>query len=378
MKKILFVVDENKIGGVSIVLEDILNNISINNYDITLLILHNNGDRFKNIPKSVKIIYGGSIFDKIDMPLIEAYKSKKLKIITSKLFLLFLMKTKLIKLAIKKERKKLLKETYDIEIAFKYGFTTIFTYYGNTPTKINWVHTDCKMFDPAINYRKYFKKILSKFTYNVLLSSNIEKNFNEIYKCHNTIIINNIVDENRIKKQINNDIKYLNDSKFRLLTVGRLTRAKGYDNLIDALNNLKHLNIELDIIGSGELEEHLKEKALNYKLNNIKFFGKKDAPFENANKYDLFILSSIYEAYPGVIIESFISGIPVLSTDIAASSEMIDSRYGIVCKSTTNDLVNYIKKIYNKEIDISILKNNLKEYKYNNKEIIKKIENILK
>ena len=62
MKKILFVVDERKLGGVSIVLENILKNVDRNNLKINVLVLHNNGDRLNDLPEGVNVIYGNSYF----------------------------------------------------------------------------------------------------------------------------------------------------------------------------------------------------------------------------------------------------------------------------------------------------------------------------
>ena len=57
-KNILFVVDERKMGGVSVLFEDMMTLLDITNYNIDLLILHNNGDSLQNLPKSINVIYG--------------------------------------------------------------------------------------------------------------------------------------------------------------------------------------------------------------------------------------------------------------------------------------------------------------------------------
>ena len=106
-KNILFVVDEKRMGGVSVLLEDILNNINIKKYNIDIAILHNAGDYLNNLPKSINIIYGTSFFNTVDLTLKQAINSKSIKIIYSKLRLILLMKTKLIKNRIIKERKKM-------------------------------------------------------------------------------------------------------------------------------------------------------------------------------------------------------------------------------------------------------------------------------
>lgn len=52
------------------------------------------------------------------------------------------MKTGLIHHFIKKERKKIIKKQYDVEVAFKEGFCTIFVTDGDSKKKINWIHVD--------------------------------------------------------------------------------------------------------------------------------------------------------------------------------------------------------------------------------------------
>ena len=66
MKNILLVVDERKMGGVSILLEDLINNMDLKDKAIDILVLHNNGDRLENIKDKVNIIYGTKYFDAID------------------------------------------------------------------------------------------------------------------------------------------------------------------------------------------------------------------------------------------------------------------------------------------------------------------------
>ena len=56
MKKVLFVVDERRMGGVSVVLQDILKFINIKKYEIDIMVLHNHGDYFENLDKSINLI----------------------------------------------------------------------------------------------------------------------------------------------------------------------------------------------------------------------------------------------------------------------------------------------------------------------------------
>ena len=104
MKKqnVLFVVDERRMGGVSILLEDILNMINISKYNIDILVLHNNGEMLNNLPKEVNLIYGTPYFSSIDYSIKEVIKTRNLKTIYYKLKVIFDMKTGNIKNVIKK------------------------------------------------------------------------------------------------------------------------------------------------------------------------------------------------------------------------------------------------------------------------------------
>ena len=63
MKNVLFVVDEKKMGGVSVLLEDILKNINTKKYNIDIMVLHNSGNYLNDLPKEINIIYGTPFFD---------------------------------------------------------------------------------------------------------------------------------------------------------------------------------------------------------------------------------------------------------------------------------------------------------------------------
>ena len=75
MKKILFVVDERKMGGVSILLEDMLKMLNLKNKQVDILVLHDNGDRLSDLPNNVKVMYGTSYFEPVDLPIKEVIKS---------------------------------------------------------------------------------------------------------------------------------------------------------------------------------------------------------------------------------------------------------------------------------------------------------------
>lgn len=384
-RNILFVVDEKRMGGVSVLFETIISLMDISNYNIDLLVLHNNGEMFKNLPSSINIIYGSSYFEAIDYTMKEIIKKKSIKLLLKKIKVVLDMKTGHIENVIKKERKKILTKKYDVEIAFKDGFTALFTAFGDSKRKIHWLHYEYKKTNPNGKYDKLFKRILPTFDKIVAVSDNVKKCFNDIYHLDDkVIVIYNVVNGEKIielSKEESNVL--LNSNELNLVSVGRLHEMKGYDRLIDTIYKLKSDgifdNVKLRIYGDGPLFETLNQKISDLKLtNDIFLMGSVMNPYKYIKNSDLFILSSIYEPFGLVIVESLTLGVPVLATLNSATDKLISNDYnGLIVENSLDGLYSGLKKIIeNKEI-LKKYKNNLTDYFYDNNEQLNKIKQIL-
>jgi len=382
-KDILFVVDEKRMGGVSVLLEDILNTIDIKNYNIDILVLHNNGEMLNNLPKEVNIIYGTKYFSAIDYTLKEVIKMKKLSTLYYKLKVIFDMKTGNIKNSIIKERKKILTKQYDLEIAFKDGFTALFTIFGNSKRKIHWLHYEYKKTNPNAKYDKLFKKILPQFDQIIAVSEGVNDIFNEIYHLENkTKVINNLIDTSKIikKSKEKSEVK-LNNQEINFVSVGRLHEQKGYSLLINAINDLSKNNIlpdnfRLRLYGDGPQKQELEELINKYNLQEKVFLmGKVLNPYKYLKGNDLFILPSKYEAYGLVIIEAMTLGIPVLATKNHATDKLIKhKKNGYITENSQNGIYQGLKYILENKEELKLYKQNLKNYQYDNSKIIKELE----
>tara|TARA_B100002052_G_C15884457_1_gene600908 strand:+ start:3995 stop:5104 length:1110 start_codon:yes stop_codon:yes gene_type:complete len=127
-------------------------------------------------------------------------------------------------------------------------------------------------------------------------------------------------------------IKKKNKSKiFSILSVGRITKQKNFDLLINSVSNLskKYKNIELTIIGNGNLFKSTRSKI--YKQKNIRLIKWK----KNLKPYflnsDLFVLSSYYEGLPNVLIDAVNYEVPCLATDVSGVRDiLIEGRGGLI------------------------------------------------
>ena len=382
MKNILFVVDERKMGGVSIVLRDILRFINIDKYNIDVMVLHNNGDYLNDLNPKINMIYGTPFFESVDYTLKEVLESKNTKLIFKKLYLVFLLKTKLIGKKIVKERKKCLTKKYDVEIAFKDGITAAFTGYGDSLKKYHWLHTDYSKYDAASNYQSLFKEIYLKFDKIIAISNSVLREFLKKYQASNTEVIYNLIDEEKIKKDsLKENINY-NKKELNLISVGRFHPMKGYARLIHVLHKLDNdgylKDVKVRLVGSGPDENNLKELVKNYNLEDkVLLLGPKKNPYPYVKNSDCFLMTSLFEPFGLVILEALVLKVPVLAVEVLSIHEIMDEKYGIIVENSEEGLYNGILGIIKNKNSLKKYRDNLEHFSYNINDIIKKIENLL-
>jgi glycosyltransferase involved in cell wall biosynthesis len=134
------------------------------------------------------------------------------------------------------------------------------------------------------------------------------------------------------------------EKEFDLLFIGRLNPQKNLFALLDALGGL---NLKTVIIGSGPMENELKEKArslgldINWKGNvpNTELPG-------YLNRSKIFILPSHYEGHPKTLIEAMAAGAPVIGSNVPGIREVItNGENGWLCEPNAEDIRSAIKSI---------------------------------
>lgn len=101
-----------------------------------------------------------------------------------------------------------------------------------------------------------------------------------------------------------------------LISAGRLTKQKGFDYLLKAFAVVKEqTNARLVILGEGEDEIVLKELSMKLGLDkDVDFLGFQKNPYKYMKRSALYVLSSLYEGHPMVLLEAMACGLPVVST----------------------------------------------------------------
>ncbi|MFX1256316.1 MAG: glycosyltransferase [Promethearchaeota archaeon] len=164
-----------------------------------------------------------------------------------------------------------------------------------------------------------------------------------------------------------------------VLFVGLINERKGVDIFIKTAYKLKNQNIIFFIVGDGPKRKDYEKLVEKYGLKDkVIFTGFRKDIHNFYNEADLFFLPSRGEGLAGVIMESFVHEVPVVSSDIAGTRDLIkNNENGFLCKS--ENISCFSKKIEILLKDKSLRKKfidkskEIIETRYNWKVIIEKI-----
>lgn len=139
------------------------------------------------------------------------------------------------------------------------------------------------------------------------------------------------------------------DSKLRMISVGTISKRKGFDLLVEAVKRLPaNLQgaIQIDLVGDGPLVENLKSECNRHSISCFRFLGtRKDVDALLASA-DVFLLVSREEGMPIAVLEAFRMSKPVLLTDVGGMVEMVmDGVNGFLCTPTVESVKQSLEQL---------------------------------
>jgi len=237
-----------------------------------------------------------------------------------------------------------------------------------------------------------FKKIISKIVFNsadavIALTDNMKNEIQKNYE-KNIIILPNGVDFKKFlnfSKQTIRDKFKINPGEKIIVFVGSLRPVKGVEYLIEAFNIIKNKApaTKLFLVGDGEkkqsLEDLVRKNNLEKQVNFIGQVQNDDIP-EYMAIADIFVLPSLSEGFPGVILESMASGLSVVATKVGGLPELIkDGENGFLVEPKNPEQISekVLLLLEDDKLREKISNNNKEKVKrYSWENVIDKIEKI--
>lgn len=341
MKRILFVITSLGGGGAEKVLVTLVNQLCNKNYNINLLIIYGDG------------VYEKAVDNRVNLKIVFKHKSSSSKFIGK----LYLLRSKILGLISGKWLHKLwVKEHFDYEIAYVEGIATkIVSGNSDNSKKLAWVHCNQeKLTYSTASYRSLNEEIKAYKVFDEVycVSDDIKLAFERKYG-RNAKVIRNAIDSKNILELSSRESLSANEhtDSFRIVTVGRLAPIKGFDRLLRVIKKciIAGMDIQLEIIGTGELEEELKELTKTLDIEEYVIWrGFTTNPYKYMVTADLYVCSSLSEGYSTSVIESLILGIPVLTTDCPGMREIFGAYgCGLIVENSEDGLFLGLSKIIN-------------------------------
>jgi glycosyltransferase involved in cell wall biosynthesis len=145
----------------------------------------------------------------------------------------------------------------------------------------------------------------------------------------------------------------------RIGTISRLSDQKDIPTMLLAFKDFRinHPTATLSILGSGPLENHLKELVRREDLEPwVIFNGRSSKVYEFLYDLDVFILTSKYEGFGMVLLEAMDAGVPIIASNNSAIPEVLGKGFSGLCKSgDPGDFATKLEAVCDSKFRLTIL-----------------------
>lgn len=156
-------------------------------------------------------------------------------------------------------------------------------------------------------------------------------------------VIPNVIDRDEITRR--SELEDVKTRRFTIVNVGRLESQKRHDRLLRTARILKDRGLEFNLwlLGTGKLEADLKRMCSEMGLDDcVEFLGFQKNPYIYMSAADLFLLTSDTEGWPTVVCEALTLGLPVVSTRVTGSEELLAEGAGVLTTLEPEDIADKV------------------------------------
>lgn len=401
MKSILFVINTMGIGGGEKAILELLRQIDLEKYEVSLFVLTGQGELINQIPEKVYLLnqksYPISVLDRkgkirllktsIQRMIQRGSVFKRtgyiIKCLGSMMGQNRIQKDKLLWKVFSDGAQRFEKE-FDLAVAYLEGGSAYYVAsHVNAKKKVAFIHTNYGLsgYNRVLDEDCYVK-----FDNVFTVSASVKASFLAAYpECAGiTEVFYNLIDRNKIILESKAEGGFSDDYVgVRILTVGRLVPQKALDLAIDTMNVLKRADMEIRwyVLGEGELRRQLKDHIMSHGLEeDFILLGTVANPYPYYKQCDLYVHTAYIEGKSVAIEEAQILGCAILATEYDGVREQIeDGVDGAICEPNPEKLAEKILKFVRDPqtaLDLSLAAFRRKQV--NNLEEVHKLLDLLK
>lgn len=392
MKDMLIASFDMEVGGVERSLISMLDHFDYTNYKVDLMLYKHQGDFMSLLSDKATLLE--------EIPAYATFRKSIKQVVMNKQFSLGISRVFSRVHADVKGKLKQLDEPgyYQMQLMWKYALpflpklekeydvavSYLWPHYFvaekvEAKTKIAWIHTDYSTVDTDV---RLDVKMWGKFDHIIAVSEACAVSFLQKYPelGQRVTVIENITSPHLIRKLAGDRVEnpMTSDQRFKLITVARLSHAKGIDQAVKALRLLKNrgYNFAWYVVGYGGDEAGLRQLIAENELDDSFYLlGKKINPYPFIKAADLYVQPSRYEGKAVTVSEAQILGKPVLITNYpTAPSQVEDGFDGRICELSVEGIADGITELLLNDKELfKRLSSNMQQTSYNNEKEINKI-----
>jgi glycosyltransferase involved in cell wall biosynthesis len=162
-----------------------------------------------------------------------------------------------------------------------------------------------------------------------------------------TIVVGNPVNISIIQKKAEEPF-YVHNAGIHIsdiIFIGRLTPQKNIFLLLEILKKVKEKKTDLNvsIVGDGELRTEFEEKIYEYNMHNyITLYGFQENPYPFLKAARVMCMPSKWEGFGLAAVEGLALGKPVVAAPVGGLADIVDSTCGRLCQSKDE----YVNELY--------------------------------
>ena len=398
IKKRLFIsMHYLELGGAEISLIGLLQALDYSKYEVDLFIHRHQGELMQFIPKEVNLLPEIPAYACIESPITETLRKRQFDVAWGRLKAKWRAKKYIPQDPLKPQHsifQYIAQEVepylpsldkygeYDLAISFLQPHNYVLSKV-KAKKKACWIHTDYTKveFDTEAEL-----PIWAAYDHIVSISPDVTKSFLQVFPSLNCKIveIENILSSEVVRKRAEEkDVSVempKKDGKINILSVGRFTDAKNYDNVPDICRRIREKGIDLYwyIIGYGN-EDLIRQKIHEAGMEDyVIILGKRTNPYPYIKACDIYAQPSRYEGKSVTVREAQMLCKPVVVTNYPTAKSQINHGFdGVIVPMDNEDCAQgIVNLINNKELQRQIV-NYLHIHDYGNACEICKIEALL-
>ena len=350
MKKRIFIaIHYLEIGGAEISLIGLLNAIDYSRYEVDLFVYSHQGELMKLIPKEVNLLPEIPKYAQIEQPMTSVLKRGYVDVVLARLwakvrFAAYVRRVK------PKDGSAVFQYVanavtpclpslhhlgmYDLAISFLTPHNIVLEKI-QARKKIAWIHTDYSRIDVNVALEL---PVWNEYDCIASISPDVSRTFLSVFPSlqGKLVEIANILSpafvRSRAEEQV--DLSVFGDEAVKLLSIGRFTYPKNFDNVPDILHRIREQGIDARwyLIGYGGEESLIRQRIREAGMENyVVIVGKKANPYPYIQACNLYIQPSRYEGNSVTVREAQMLCKPVVVANYpTAASQIQNGKDGVI------------------------------------------------